>query len=144
MSEEPRRDRTDVASAEYLRQHARPEFRSALDSWIAEREGGREPRELPFKSPRYRLEPVSLAAQLNGQASAATTAANEANGRSDLFVLHTVMFAVGLFFLGMSSSVHRRAVGRVMLLLGALVVILSTISMARLPRAPSAPRVAKA
>lgn len=129
----------DRTLAEYFRQHARPEFRAALESWIAERESGHEPRALPFKSPRYRLEPASLAAQLNEQANAANTAANEANGHGDLFVLHTVMFAMALFFLGTSSAAQRRTFQRTMLLLGTLVLVLATISMARLPRAPSAP-----
>jgi ribosomal protein S18 acetylase RimI-like enzyme len=67
-------------------------------------------------------------------------AANEANGYGDLFVLHTVMFSMALFFLGTSSAARRRGFQRMMLLLGALLLVLSTISMARLPRAPSAPR----
>lgn len=126
--------------ADYFRRGARPGFRPALESWIAERAAGREPRELPFKSPLYKVEPAAKAAEANHQAEAATNAANEANGRSDLFVLHTVMFAMALFFLGTASAVDSRTTKRVMLLLGGLVVILSVISVARLPRASSAPR----
>ena len=126
--------------AEYARGHARPEFRAALDDWIAEGQAGREPRDLPFNSPRYRLGAAAAAAALNNQANAATMAANKATEYADLFVLHTVMFAVALFFLGTASVAYFRAVGMAMSLLGAAVVVLSTLSMARLPRAPSGPR----
>jgi hypothetical protein len=125
--------------AEYIRGHARPEFRPALDDWIAERQAGREPGDLPFNSSHYRLGAAVAAGDLNNQANAATIAANKATEYADLFVLHTVMFAVALFFLGTASVAHVRAVGLAMSVLGTLAVILSALSMARLPRAPSAP-----
>ena len=132
--------RGDRRMADYTREHARPEFRPALEDWIAERQAGREPPELPFHSLRYRPGAAVAAAALNDQANAATMAANRANEHADLFVLHTVMFAIALFFLGTASVAHFRAVRWAMSGLGAVAVILSTLSMARLPRARSAPR----
>ena len=126
--------------AEYARGHARPEFRPALDDWIAEGQAGREPRELPFTRRATGWGAAAAAAALNNQANAATMAANKATEYADFFVLHTVMFAVALFFLGTASVAYFRAVGMVDVVLGAVVVVLSTLSMARLPRAPSGPR----
>jgi hypothetical protein len=131
--------RGDRNMADYTRDHARPEFRPALDEWIAERQAGHEPRDIPLKSPRYRPAAAAAAAALNDEANAATMAANKATEYGDLFVLHTVMFSVALFFLGIASVAYFRAVGSAMSVLGAVVVILSTLSMARLRRAPSAP-----
>jgi hypothetical protein len=125
--------------AEYFREHARPGFQPALDSWIAERAGGREPPDLPFKSPLYRLEPADQAVKLNGQAKVARTASDEANENGDHFVLQTVMFAMALFFLGTSSSSRHRTVQKVMLVLGAVILLFSAISMLRLPRVSAAP-----
>jgi len=54
-------------------------------------------------------------------------------------VLHTVMFALALFFLGTTSDARRRHVRIATLAFGALVLALATVSMARIPRGPPVP-----
>jgi hypothetical protein len=131
--------RDDRKTADYIRTHARPEFRPALDAWLARREAGKDGERLPFDGPGYVLSARAKADEYRQQATVATQAANEANDHSDLFVLHTVLFATALFFLGSSASAQRRAIRRTMMAVGALVLILSVLSMVRLPRAPTAP-----
>jgi hypothetical protein len=83
---------------------------------------------------------LKSARELSAAGRAASEASNQANGHSDLYVLHTVLFALSLFFLGSSSSARHAGVRRTMSILGGLVFVVAVISMARLPRAPDAPR----
>jgi hypothetical protein len=128
--------RGDTKTVDFIRGHARPEFRPALDDWIREREAGRDPQTLPFKSPRYRRTADDAARALEHDAEIATDRANSANGRADIYVLYTVLFAMVLFFLGTASSARRSGIRRVMAALGALVFAASVLTMLRLPRAP--------
>jgi len=121
---------------DFLRKHARPEFRPAFEDWVAQTRAGNVDVSLPFKSPRYRIGATTEADALQEKAAAATRAGNEANEHSDLFVLHTVLFALGLFFLGWSGQGRGRLVRLTMLGLGSLVLTLAMISMLRIPRAP--------
>jgi hypothetical protein len=135
--------RGEKKTGEYILAHARPEFRPQLKRWMEERKTAGETAELPFKPPGYKLAALQKANALAQEADEATQSANEANARSDLFVLHTVLFAISLFFLGASSSARHKGVRRAMLIVGALALVLSAISMARLPRAPHPPRAAQ-
>jgi hypothetical protein len=125
----------DRKVAGYLLKHARPEFRPALAEWQRAVASGDEAAPLPFKSPKYRLAAVAEADELEARAAHAIQVSNYANSKSDLFVLHTVLFALALFFLGTSGQPRARLVQRLMLGAGALLLMLSCISMLRLPRA---------
>ena len=94
--------------ASYIREHARAEFQPTLDDWFERRRAGHEPPGLPFAQPSYRLAAEERSEVSLREANAATKAANEANDHGDLFVLHTVLFASALFFLGSASSASRR------------------------------------
>jgi len=74
-------------------------------------------------------------ADLDEQALSDIATANAANEHSDGYVLHTVLFALSLFFLGATSEARRSSFRRAMLAMGALVFTLTVISVARLPRA---------
>jgi hypothetical protein len=121
----------------FLRNHARREFRPAFEAWIADYAAGREDAPLPFLRPEYRLADQEAAAALDTKAAASIAVSNDANAHGDLYVLHTVMFAMALFFLGTTTDARRPIVRRVTLIFGALVFTLTVISTARLPRAPS-------
>jgi hypothetical protein len=132
--------RGDHQMVTYIREHARAEFQPTLDDWFERRRAGHEPPGLPFQQPSYRLAAEERAQVSLREANTATQAANAANDHSDLFVLHTVLFASALFFLGSASSAGRRFLRKSMLVLGTGVFILTVLSMMRLPRAPTAPR----
>jgi hypothetical protein len=129
--------RGDDKVAGYLRRHARAEFKPALERWIAATDSGRIEAPLPFTSSDYRVGAMKRAEALQARAAELTTTANDANETSDRFVLHTVLFAMALFFLGTSGQALNRIVRRATLGLGAVVLVVGLISMSRIPRASS-------
>lgn len=127
----------DAKLTGFLRTHARPEFKPALEAWIANESRGRGNGPNAFALPEYRLADQEAAAALEAQASSNIAAANEANDAGDLYVLHTVLFALSLFFFGGTSQTRRAGMRYVMLVLGLVVFGLTVASLLRLPRAAS-------
>jgi len=127
--------RGDKVLATFLRDHARPDFKPALEAWIAMKATRPAVLPNPFVLPEYRLPELDKVARLDDQAHVDIEASNAANQHSDGYVLHTVLFALSLFFLGGTSQMRRRGVRRAMLILGSAVLLLTLISMSRLPRA---------
>jgi len=121
--------------AEFLRRHARPELKPALEGWIADVEAGNEDAPLPFARPEYRLATQDQIVALDQRARRAVAAANDANDHGDMFVLHTVLLAISLFLLGAATQARGRTAQIAALSLGGLVFVLTTVSVARLPRA---------
>jgi hypothetical protein len=130
--------RGDAKFAAFLRAHARPDFKPALEAWIAKGATARADLPNPFALPEYRIPELKKVATLDDQAHEAIATANAANESSDGYVLHTVLFALSLFFLGAPSEVRRRGMRRALLALGGVVFLLTVISVARLPRAHTA------
>jgi len=128
----------DAKVSTFLRTHARPDFRPALEAWIAQGGSARADLPNPFALPEYRSPGLKKVAVLDEEAQAAIESAHAANGNSDAYVLHTVLFALSLFFLGATSETRRRGMRRAMLALGGVVVLLTVISVSRLPRAHAA------
>jgi hypothetical protein len=124
--------RKDSGEATYIRKHARPEFRPALEAWIAEptRKG------TPFGLPQYHVAEEEAALEIQQAAAKQIEAANLANDTADIFVLHTVVLAMALFLLGAATQVRGNRVQQGMLAFGALVLLLTLVSMVRRPRAP--------
>jgi hypothetical protein len=129
----------DVKITQFLRTHARPEFKPALEAWIADGGQGRSSGLNPFALPEYRLADQEAASKLEAEAASNIAVANAANDTGDSYVLHTVLFALSLFFFGGTSESRRSGMRRVMLTLGALVFLLTMTSVIRLPRASSPP-----
>lgn len=127
----------DAKMTQFLRAHARPEFKPALEAWIANEAQGRGNGLNPFALPEYRLADQEAASGLDAQAASNIAVANVANGTGDSYVLHTVLFALSLFFFGGTSEARRSGMRRAMLTLGTLVFLLTAVSMIRLPRAGS-------
>ncbi len=127
----------DAKVAGFLRSHARPEFKPALDAWIADEAAGRSIAPNPFQYPQYKLSDQEKAKALDARAAVDIGKANEANGYSDSYVMHTVIFALALFFLGATSETRRGGIRKAVLIFGALLFFLTVLSVARLPRQPS-------
>jgi hypothetical protein len=127
--------RGEARLAAFLRGNARPDFRPALEAWIAKKRSLGADVPTPFALPEYRLPELEKAAELDGEARVDIDAANAANAHGDGYVLHTVLFALSLFFLGGTSQLRRRGARRAMLVLGSVTLLLTVISMVRLPRA---------
>jgi hypothetical protein len=132
VEEEQRGDRK---SAQFLRANARPEFRPALEAWIRDVAAGHEDAELPFTRPEYRLAAQQRIDDLDASVARHLHVATAANSHSDMFVLHTVLFALSLMFLGATAQARRRRSQLTMLTFGALAFLVTSASMVRLPHA---------
>ncbi len=125
----------NVKTTRFLRDHARPGLKPALEAWIAEIDAGHTDVPLPFARPEYHLAEQDEVTALDGVVARDLEASRSANLDSDSYVLHTVLFALALFFLGATSQASRSGTRLAMLVLGALAFIGTVVSMARLPRA---------
>ena len=89
----------------FLYERFRPEFKVAVDAWIAT-----HPRfnpdapTTPFAMPEYQVARVEEGCAARTEAKVQSAAARTANQRSDNYVLMTIMFATVLFFAGISSK----------------------------------------
>jgi hypothetical protein len=128
--------RGDQKSTVFLRTNARPEFRPALEAWIADQSAGHKDVPLPFLRKEYRLSAQDRIYDLDQNVSRDLDVANAANHHSDAFVLHTVLFALSLMFLGATAQARRRRSQITMLIFGGLAFMATFMSMARLPHVP--------
>jgi hypothetical protein len=113
-------DETELAS--FYRARFREEFRPAFDAWIATR-----PLETtsaaptPFALPEYRLASAAEAARLDGQAEVLAATVRRDIQRASNYVLAVVLFAVALFFAGMSTKLATPGLRTAMLAVGWIV-----------------------
>ena len=123
-----------TALSGFLYERFRPEFRVAVDAWLAEspRSAGAPPT--PFAMEEYRLEATEVAAQLERDAEGYADAARRANQRSDNYVLMTIMFATVLFFAGISSKMDTFRARLFLLVAGSSVLVVAAVVVATFPR----------
>lgn len=106
----------------------RPEFKPALDAWIATRPRTNPNAPLtPFAMPQYRSAARESAAQLEARADELAATARRNIQRSTNYVLGVVLFAASLFFAGMSTKLPSPRL-RVALLAIGVVVFASTLA----------------
>jgi hypothetical protein len=129
--------RGDRKVALFLRAHARHELRPALEGWIRDLETTGVAEPLPFGRPEYRPAAEVEVEELDASVLSNLKLANQANHTAELFVLHTVLFALALFFLGSMGQANRTGVRNVMFACGTIILAVTTVSMFRLPRGTS-------
>jgi hypothetical protein len=119
-------DETELA--DFYVNRFRPEFRTAFDAWLAtEPLTDPEAPLTPFAMPDYRLEADAEADQLDQAAERSAAAVRRDIQRASNYVLGVVMFAVALFFAGMSGKLEARSLRRTMVAMG-WVVFLGTVA----------------
>jgi len=96
--------------ADFYRHRFREEFEPAFEAWIATRPL-RNPRAplSPFAMSEYELAATKEAERLEGDATAASHEVRVDIQRADNYVLAVVLFAVSLFFAGISTKLHARS-----------------------------------
>jgi len=96
--------------ADFYRHRFREEFEPAFEAWIATRPL-RNPRAplSPFAMPEYELASTKEAERLESEATAASHEVRIDIQRADNYVLAVVLFAVSLFFAGISTKLHARS-----------------------------------
>jgi hypothetical protein len=109
----------DTALADFYRQRFRPEFRPAFDAWVASDPfTSATAPPTPFAMPEYQVEAKQNAAQLDSDAEDAAGEVRRDIQRGSNYVLGVVMFAVSLFFAGMSTKLESRRLRVVTLAMG--------------------------
>jgi hypothetical protein len=124
----------DMELARFYRRRFRAEFRPAFAAWIASspRTNPTAPKS-PFAMRQYRVAEAARADRLNAAAGIHTDAAGEANDRAGDYVLALVLFAVALFFAGMATKLRSPRKQEVLLAVGWVVFLGTTVWLATLP-----------
>ena len=105
--------------ADFYRERFRPEFKPAVEAWIATRPLKTPDAPLtPFAMPEYRLAARAKATELQATAEAWSARARTDVQRATNYVLGVVLFAAALFFAGMSAKLRTRRIRLVLFLFG--------------------------
>jgi hypothetical protein len=112
----------------------REEFRTAFDAWVASQPlRNSEAAPTPFQLPQYALAAEQESERLAAEADALTAEAREANARGDNYVLLTVLFAIALFFAGVSGKLDRVLNSSIALGAAVAIVFVAAVVMATYP-----------
>jgi hypothetical protein len=126
------RDETDLA--DFYFERFRAEFKPAVHAWIAERPLRNLDAPLtPFAMPQYRLAATAEAARLDQEAAASAATVTRNIQRASNYVLAVVLFAVSLFFAGLSTKLGDPRLRSVAVGLGCAVFLGTAIWIATSP-----------
>src|SRR5207244_13626737 len=101
------RGETELAS--FFQRRFREEFKPAFDAWVATKPRTNPKAPLsPFAMPQYKLAATAEADRLEAKSTAASELVKTDIQRADNYLLAVVLFAVALFFAGISTRLHTR------------------------------------
>jgi hypothetical protein len=124
----------DQALQQFYEQRFRPEFRPAFDAWLATQPlTNPQAPQTPFVMPEYKLAAKEDAERLDAQTNVLAAEVPRNVQRATNYVLGVVLFAVALFFAGMSTKVRGRASRQALLILGGVVFLGAAAWIASLP-----------
>jgi hypothetical protein len=126
--------RGEVKLERFYRARFRPEFSPAFDAWVATRPLKTRGAPLtPFAMPQYRLAARAEADRLDQTAETLAAEVRRDIQRSSNYVLGVVLFAVALFFAGMSTKLTAEGLRKAVLLVGAAIFVGTVIWIATFP-----------
>jgi hypothetical protein len=126
--------RGDTMLATFYFQRFRDEFKPAVNAWIATRPLETEGAPLtPFAMPEYKLAASADAERLDAEAEASAAQVRLNIQRASNYVLGVVLFAVALFFAGMSTKLGAPRLRVITLSLGCALFLGTAIWMATFP-----------
>jgi hypothetical protein len=126
--------RNETMLADFYRKRFRPEFKPAVEAWIASRPLKNPEAPLtPFATPQYRLEARAESERLEAKAAAEATTAGSNIQRATNYVLGVVLFSSALFFGGISSRIGNPRTRAVILELGCLMLLVGLTWIVSLP-----------
>jgi hypothetical protein len=126
------RDERELASFYFKR--FRAEFKPAVNAWLATRPLRNADAPLtPFAMPQYRLAARADAERLDAEAEVSAAEVRRDIQRASNYVLGVVLFAVSLFFAGMSTKLGQQRLRIVTLALGCLVFLGTAVWIATSP-----------
>jgi hypothetical protein len=116
--------RNETMLADFYRKRFRPEFKPAVEAWIASRPLRNPEAPLtPFATPQYRLAATAESERLEAKAAAEATVAGRNIQRATNYVLGVVLFSSALFFGGISTRIGNPWTRAVILGIGCLVLL---------------------
>ena len=125
----------DQELADFYAERCRPEFRPAFDAWLAT-----EPLTNPDAPPTpfameddYQLEARAEAERLDAEEEVTSAAVRRNVQRATNYVLGVVLFAVALFFAGMSTKLRGPGTRKVLLGVGCVVFVGTAAWIATFP-----------
>jgi hypothetical protein len=108
--------------AEFYVDRFRPEFQPAFEAWLDTNPlTNSDAPPTPFAMDEYQLEAATDAERLEAEGEVMSAAVRRNVQRSANYVLGVVLFAVTLFFAGMSARLKGRGVRRAMLVVGVVI-----------------------
>jgi hypothetical protein len=126
------RDETELA--DFYRKRFRPEFKPAFAAWVATRPRKNPGAPLsPFAMPQYKLAATAAADRLEVKAAVSSRRAGGFVERADDYSLAVVLFAVSLFFAGISTRLRSSTTRMAVLGLGYGLFLASLIWVATFP-----------
>jgi len=126
--------RGETELADFYFKRFRAEFKPAVDAWVATKPLKNPGAPLtPFAMPEYRLAAEEEAARLDAEAEASSATVRRNIQRASNYVLAVVLFAVSLFFAGMSTKLKQPRLRWLTLTVGCLVFAGTTVWIATSP-----------
>jgi Domain of unknown function (DUF4337) len=126
------RDETQLVN--FYRERFREEFKPAFDAWLATKPLQTEGAPLtPFAMPQYRLAAEAEAGRLDLSAEELSAQVRRDIQRASNYVLGVVLFAVALFFAGMSTKLTAPGLRKAMLVVGYVVFVGALVWIATSP-----------
>ena len=118
----------------FYRQRFRPEFTPAFNAWIATKPLKTKGAPLtPFSMPQYRLASREEASRLDQSAEELSAQVSRNIQRASNYVLGVVLFAVSLFFAGMSTKLTAPGLRKTMLVIGYVLFVGTAVWIATSP-----------
>jgi type II secretory pathway pseudopilin PulG len=112
----------DTELEQFYGDRFRADFRPAFDAWLAtDPLTNPDAPPTPFAMPEYQLQATAEAERLDAESEVTSAAVHRNIQRAGNYVLAVVLFAVALFFAGMSTKLTGRGPRIVMILVGCLV-----------------------
>ena len=125
-------DQTELADFYFAR--FRPEFKPAVDAWVATRPRRNPDAPLtPFAMPEYELASRTEAERLQAEAEAQSASARTNVQRATNYVLCVVLFAAVLFFAGISTKLRTPGLRRFLLGFGVVLFLGTVVWLATFP-----------
>jgi hypothetical protein len=126
--------RGETRLVNFYRERFREEFRPAFNAWIATKPLQTEGAPLtPFAMPQYRLAAKAEAGRLDLSAEQLSAQVRRNIQRASNYVLGVVLFAVALFFAGMSTKLTAPALRTTMVAVGGLLFLGTAVWIATFP-----------
>jgi hypothetical protein len=125
-------DPSTISGFLYLR--FRPEFKTAMDAWIATRPFiTPDAPPTPFAMPEYQVAESAEADRLQEEAAEKFAAAQAADANDDKYVLSAIIFAGLFLFAGLSTKMRSRLGQNLMLGFALLLLVAGTVFILTVP-----------